>query len=361
MEMTADGDKTGEELVQTIKNLNRVTLTSMGAVAKLQGMVARGLDPTHQDCLVVYDTEPHRVLTGARCAARHIGLWMAEPVWLGAMIQAYRNGELTMAGHESAEPFSESFDVLYTLDSDGIATIPMFGGMIKGDSKFGDGVNTLRSRRALAVAANDPEAKAIMLHIDSPGGTLAGTMELADAVQETRKAKTVFAHSDDSVASAALWVAVQAETLTANATGEVGSIGTVAVVQDSSAAAEAEGIKVHVVSTGEFKGMGAPGTEVTENHLAEIQKRVDAGNEFFLKGVVKGRGMSPSAVRELADGRMFSAAEAKQNGLIDGVMSFEGARTALVKRVRAAERERKSKSAGSLRTADMGLRLRECE
>jgi hypothetical protein len=94
-------------------------------------------------------------------------------------------------------------------------------------------------------------------------------------------------------------------------------------VADSSAAAEKIGVKVHVVRAGELKGMGTPGTEITEDQLAEVQKQVFGLNQFFLDAVSTGRKMDMAAVSGIADGRVHLAGEAKNLGLIDRVSSFE--------------------------------------
>jgi len=93
-----------------------------------------------------------------------------------------------------------------------------------------------------------------------------------------------------------------------------------------------EGVKVHVIRAGEMKGVGTPGTEITADHLADMQRVVDGLNEHFLAGVTSGReALTAKQVRELADGRVYIAAEAKKLGLIDAVGSFDQALSDLQK------------------------------
>jgi hypothetical protein len=121
-------------------------------------------------------------------------------------------------------------------------------------------------------------------------------------------------------------VASQASRIIANETALVGSIGTYGVVQDTSGMAAMEGVRVHVIRAGAFKGAGTPGTEITAEHLTEMQRTVDGLNEYFLAGVAAGRSMLTAVrVRELADGRAWLAAEAKTLGLIDAIGSFDQA------------------------------------
>jgi len=135
----------------------------------------------------------------------------------------------------------------------------------------------------------------------------------------------VTAYIEDLGASAAYFVASQAGRIVANQAAEVGSIGTYGVVMDSSGMAAREGIKVHVVKAGRYKGMGVPGTEITSEQLVEMQRVVDAANALFIAAVARGRPMSADRVAELADGRVHIAAEALKLNLIDGIQTFDAA------------------------------------
>jgi signal peptide peptidase SppA len=221
----------------------------------------------------------------------------------------------------------------------GVAVIPMAGPMMKGESKYG-GANTLGIRAAVRQAANTEEVKGVLLHIDSPGGHVAGTQALAEDVARLNKKKPIHAHIDDMGASAAYWVASRAGRITASPTSEVGSIGVVGVLEDTSKEAELAGIKVHVITTGKFKAMGAPGTEVTDDHLDEAQRLVDDLFGHFRADVRAGRNMSAEQFRAVSDGRTWLAADAKRLGLIDDVASLDAALGGFPKapkRKRAAE------------------------
>jgi signal peptide peptidase SppA len=272
---------------------------------------------------------PENLIHNVTCAAQHIADWAILPSWFSEAFSAVKAGIWKPA--ESASPTGREYAAArVTADENGVAVIELEGPLMKLQSKYG-GSSTLAARSMIRHAVKDSSVRVIMLHIDSPGGTVAGTHDLAQEVSAANKTKPVYAHIDDLGASAAYWVASQAQRITANATAMVGSIGTYAVVHDMSGMAEMEGIKVHVISTGEFKGMGIPGTVVTDKQLAYMQERIDGLNEHFLKGVTTGRGMPRSQLNDIADGRVFIALKAMGLGLIDAVSSFDQAYATAVK------------------------------
>jgi len=253
----------------------------------------------------------------AECFQNHLGLYAVEPTWFTSAVAAVKDGTwkpLALGADDDSTP-------PYVVSADGLAVLSVTGPIMRARSKFG-GASSIALRQALRAAVADDKVSAIMLRIDSPGGTVAGTPELAAEIRATDSKKPVYAHIDDLGASAAYWIAAQARRVTANATAQIGSIGVFTVVKDTSKAAEMAGVKVHVISTGEYKG-GADGAPVSDAQLAEVQKLVNEINEFFMAAVVEGRAMDKKDVKAVADGRMFLAAEAKRLGLIDAVASMD--------------------------------------
>jgi len=259
------------------------------------------------------------------CFNNHLGLWMVEPSFFRGAVETVRSNHwplrqnMDAVGSEAPNSFAT---VTYRV-IDSVAAIQMSGVMMKGVSKFADTVSTLEVRRALRLANRDPLVRAILLVIDSPGGSVAGTDQLAADVATS--SKPVYAHIDDMGASAAYWVTSQAKRVTANRTGLIGSIGVVMVVEDLSKAAEMQGITVHAIATGPYKAAGAPGTPITSEMLSYWQKLVDETHSVFLRSVENGRGLTPSKLKPAADGRVFHAPEAKALGLIDAISSAEEA------------------------------------
>lgn len=283
--------------------------------------------------------------TTPRCRARHSGLWAIEPNWLSIALASYRAGTYPLVAFDDGDASRPS---PARVTEDGIAVIQMSGPMTKGQSKFG-GVDTVEARNLIRAFAADTNISAIVLNIDSPGGTVAGTDDLAHDVASAARTKPVIAQIDDEGASAAYWIAAQASAVYANPSAHVGSIGVYAVIEDSSEAAAAAGVKVHVISTGGMKGAMADGTPVTPEQLAYAQERVNAANAMFTDAIRKGRKMSASAVAKVNDGRVWGAAESLSLGLIDGIQRMDDT-MAMVRK----ERKARADSARRSRAMAMG-------
>jgi len=266
-----------------------------------------------------------------KCAALHFDIWSIQSQWLQQMVDAVKSGIIPA----DADRAGRGYDVktyMYEL-SDRIAMIKLEGGLMKQGSKYG-GTSTTWARAAIRHADRNDDVDGIMLHIDSPGGTSAGTAELGDDVRNV--AKPIHAHIDDLGASAAYWPASQADLISMNRTGFAGSIGTYAVIHDTSGLAEMAGIKVHVLSTGPFKGAGEPGTEVTEDQLADWQNVVDKHFSHFADAVRNGRSQlrAKALFNKVSDGRVFDSKESLNLGLVDRVESFDTAMIRLKKAIR---------------------------
>jgi signal peptide peptidase SppA len=254
------------------------------------------------------------------------GVWSIEENSFRALRQAFES--LDMERHlatvqpriieELQQPLEHHIRVL-----DGIALIDIVGVLTKHVASFGGGTSTILVRRLLSLVRSMPEVRGVLLRIDSPGGTVSGTRELARDVARLAETMPVWGFCDDLTASAAYWVASQCTEIHASPTSMVGSIGTYTVVADSSEAARKEGVSVHVIKSGPYKGMGTPGSELTDDHLQDIQYTVNAFNRFFLNAVESGRGLSGDRLAAVSDGRVFMADQAKDLGLVDQVRDLE--------------------------------------
>lgn len=261
---------------------------------------------------------------------QYLGLWAIEPEAFKSLCR--RVESINIAAHittqqaQQREPQQSGGGRRdYAMMDGGIALLEMSGAMTKYGSSLTGGGSTIAMRRAVRQAANDASVGGMMIKWDTPGGTAAGTHDLAQDIAAAAKQKPVFSYCEDLTASAGYWGACQATKVYSNGTGLVGSIGTFMAVWDYSQWAENEGIKAYVIRAGEHKGAGTPGTEITDEQLAEWQRLVNDLNAHFLAGVQSGRRMSKQQVAELADGRVHVGAEAAALGLTDGVKTFDAA------------------------------------
>jgi len=267
----------------------------------------------------------------------YFGVWCVEPQRFMLAVDQVLHIDLRshLTSQRAPEAMEARRDTGYAVLPGGVAVIDLSGPMQKYTSSLSGGTSTVYARRKIRAAIADDQVAAIVLRIDSPGGTAAGTQDLADDVAAAARRKPTIAYIEDMGASAAYWTASQATAVWANRTGLVGSIGTFAVIHDLSAHAGQLGVKVHVVKAGAMKGAGVPGTEITETQLAEWQRVVDGLNEHFLKAVSQGRKMPLAAVKDIADGRVHLGEYAMRLGLVDRVGSFDQAVAEARKQVRS--------------------------
>lgn len=251
------------------------------------------------------------------------GLWLMEATAMHTMREAL--AAMDWAAHMAgpAPRPTSSTTLIPTKNDKSIAIISASGTLMKSASSMG-GTSTVQLRRDISSAANDPSISGILLAIDSPGGTAAGTYELGGAVRRAADTKPTWAFIEDLGASAAYWMASQASQIyAANPMTQVGSIGTYWTIYDTSAMLEKDGVKVHHFATGPLKGAGAYGTPMTEEQAAHFQAQVDQMQTHFDDAVRYGRNMSRNELAAVKTGGVFGAKEAMGLKLIDGIKSLE--------------------------------------
>jgi len=282
-------------------------------------------------------------------AREYAGVWAIEPTAGAALWSLCQRTDL--AAHVAAAgPVQLEAAEYQTIKAGGgqsVAVIPLTGTLMKAVGSMQAGTSTVATRRAIRKAAADPDVSAILLAIDSPGGTVSGTADLAAEVRDAQKSKPVWAFIEDLGASAAYWVASQAEKVFANTpTAMVGSIGTLAVVYDLSGAAEQQGVKALVFGTGPLKGAGVPGSEVTDEQQAYFRGLVEDAQKSFDQAVRKARGLTDKQLADVRTGGVFGAGEALSRKLIDGVQSFDRTVTELAAEAKRHNRETTTRAAG---------------
>lgn len=173
-------------------------------------------------------------------------------------------------------------------------------------------------------ALDDASVRAIVFDIDSPGGSVEGIQELGEVIFAARGRKRMVAVSNALCASAAYWLGCQADELVVTPSGQVGSIGVLAVHQDLTKQAEMVGVKVEYISAGAYKTEGQPFEPLTDAAREAMQARVDEYYDAFVQAVARGRRVMSDEVRKgFGQGRVMSAQGALSAGMVDRVETLE--------------------------------------
>jgi len=177
--------------------------------------------------------------------------------------------------------------------------------------------DSLKISEQLEEFANDGSIIAVVLRVDSPGGSVAASQEIYDAVVELRKSKKVVASMGSIAASGGLLVACAADKIIANPGTITGSISAIMQFANFEELLKKIGLKSSVVKSGKYKDIGSPLRDMTPEERKIIQELVDDIYNQFVDVVVKDRKLSREKILEIADGRVFSGRRAKEYGLID--------------------------------------------
>lgn len=260
------------------------------------------------------------------------GPWAVTPNMLEEIQRIYsshlhRSEKIDIAAIEAAtgKKLNNSQTGAYVVD--GVAVIPMQGVIGKRMNLFtqiSGGCSTEMVGNDYLTALNDPAVKGIVLHIDSPGGTVDGTKLLADLIAQNRGAKPCIALADGMMCSAAYWIGSAADSINmVDLTTDVGSIGVVAAHMDISGWEEKQGIKTTEITAGKYKRAVSQYQPLSEEGRAMIQADLDQIYGLFVDAVAQNRGVSiDEVVSNMAEGRVFLGQKALDNGLVDSVATL---------------------------------------
>lgn len=210
-----------------------------------------------------------------------------------------------------APPESEFLHV-----EDGVGVIEIHGPLMRKPDLlsciFFGAVDTEELIASVQEANARDDVEAVFLDVDSPGGTVEGTPELAQAVADVARTKSVYAFTAGQMHSAAYWVASQAHAIYATPSARVGSIGVILPVIDDSEAFKMEGLKVEVFTAGKFKSAGTPGTSLTDEQRDWLRSQVqEIAEDFHAAVLARGRKIPTEAL----EGQTFSVRQAQRLNL----------------------------------------------
>lgn len=262
--------------------------------------------------------------------------WAILPGVLSALLESARAG-IAEAPADASTPVRYSAAAPIAPSGRGarnVAVLPILGVLSQRPRFFG-GMSTEAIASVLRQMVADPSIGSIVLEVDSPGGSVGGVTELADVIHQARAQKKIVAVASSLMASAAYWAASAASEVVVTPSGEIGSIGVMAIHVDESRALEMAGLKITEIAAGRFKTEGSPFRPLSDEARKAIEKQVFGFYERFIHDVARGRGVLPSKVRDgFGEGRIVGAREAVTLGMADRVDTLEST----VNRLRAGNR-----------------------
>jgi protease IV len=207
-----------------------------------------------------------------------------------------------------------------------IAAIPVEGTIAAADSSLGGVQPTVTPEGladALRQAADDPNVRAVVLEVNSPGGGVTASDEMHQSIVDFKEDtdKPVVVSMGDTAASGGYYISAPADRIFANETTITGSLGVIFQLNNFTELADKYGYKQEVIKSGRFKDIGNSFRDITPEEREIFQNLVDQSYDEFVGVISSGRGIPEDRVREIADGRIYSGESAKRLDLID---SFGG-------------------------------------
>lgn len=192
-------------------------------------------------------------------------------------------------------------------------------------------------------AKSNTKIKGVLFSINSPGGAVAPSIDIAYAIKELAALKPVIAYGGDVMASGGYYSAIYATKIIANPGGMVGSIGVIMEGANIEPLMEKIGIKTQIVKQGTYKEIGTMTREWTPQERQELETLTKDTYDMFVKDVLSARKLNPANAANFADAHVYSAARAQSVGLIDMVGTKQQAKKEMVKLSKVAEPKWKEK------------------
>ena len=223
-----------------------------------------------------------------------------------------------------------------TTSSNRIAVILAEGDIVDGNAE--GAISSEKFAKEIRKARKDENIKAIILRVNSPGGSILASEVIWREMSEAKKVKPVIVSMGEVAASGGYYIAAPADTIVAQPntiTGSIGIFGILFNVQEL--VNDKLGVTTDVVSTGELSDFGNMARPLTEVERTIIQSSVEDGYETFISRVAEGRGMHPDSVRKVASGRVWTGTQAKARGLVDVLGGLDTAIGIAAAKIKAGE------------------------
>ncbi|MCK5181430.1 MAG: signal peptide peptidase SppA [Dehalococcoidia bacterium] len=200
-----------------------------------------------------------------------------------------------------------------------IVVIPLSGTITTGGSLLfpGSTITPGVVRDYLTKAEKDTAVKAIVFHIESPGGEIAPCQEILWEIERVKEAKPIVVSMGGTAASGGYYISTKADKIVALPTTMTGSIGVISQVINIEGLLEKLGIQIETFKGGKYKDMYSGFREMTPEEEEIMQGMIDEYYEQFIDVVAEGRGLGKEEVRNLATGQIYTGTAAKELGLVD--------------------------------------------
>ncbi|MBF7018441.1 signal peptide peptidase SppA [Staphylococcus sp. 18_1_E_LY] len=277
---------------------------------------------------------------------RVIAIILAVVVILGGItvssISAIVSSFISNSSSSNVDPFTEETEQQGSA-SKRIAHLTLNGEISdeSGGGLFGgSGYDHDAFMKQLDNVKKDKSVKGVLLTVNSPGGGTYPSDEIYNKIKQIKKkGKKVYVHMESLAASGGYYVSAPADKIYAGPQSMVGSIGVIMSNVDYSGLQKKLGIKENVIKSGAHKDILSSSRPMTSDEKNILQSMLNDSFDRFINIVKNGRHMSEKKVRKLADGRVYSAQQAKENGLIDNIGYQNEALTALKKDIHAKNAE----------------------
>ncbi len=187
------------------------------------------------------------------------------------------------------------------------------------DGATEDNINSQKTISDLKRLREDENVKAVVLRVNSPGGSAYGSEQIWHEVRLLKQQKPVIASMGDYAASGGYYISCAADSIIAQATTLTGSIGIFGIIPNLNGLADKIGVNFDIVKTNRFSDFAFPTRQMTDEEKNIMQMNINQGYRLFIQRCAEGRGMAPEAIEKVAEGRVWTGAEAQKLGLVDQI------------------------------------------
>lgn len=256
-------------------------------------------------------------------------IWRNTALFLGSVILFFII--LIIALASSVDKFSTSEinqRLVYKGSTQEIAYVRLSGEIFSQADESLLGFNPLvidpsRVRQVFKHLIDDNNVKAVVVEVNSPGGSVVASEAVYQEMKKLADSKPVLVYMGEAAASGGYYISLPAEKIMASIPTITGSIGVIVMDPDLSGLYEKIGVQMQTYQTGEFKDIGSMNRASTEQEEQIFASIIDDAYQQFLNRIIEHRDLSESKVKILADGRIYSGKQAKENGLIDETGSLD--------------------------------------